>query len=239
MHLLQDDVWAVRQEGPTALEYLVENAILSPLYEEENRRVKLLREGSKTSRFFERKGSSSSFTSLASMGGSRTSRNFEGGDEKNEVKKKEKEDGAVSIALAREAILIDRLIPILDELAQDKRYFVRGETCRYILAIYRYFSPSVWKHQLSPLLERIAQDEVPQARYAAAKAVEILELQASQRGEIEGDDSSCVSTSATTTTSPKEDFFLERSWIDAMKKKFLQDEDEDVASVFSPPFDDE
>lgn len=66
------------------------------------------------------------------MGGSRTARYPEGGDYKNGLKR-EKEDRAVSIALAREAILIDRLIPILDELAQDKRYFVRGETCRYIL----------------------------------------------------------------------------------------------------------
>lgn len=34
----------------------------------------------------------------------------------------------------------------------------------FFQAIYRYFSASVWRHQLAPLLERIAQDEVPQTR---------------------------------------------------------------------------
>lgn len=90
-----------------------------------------MREGSRTARLEREDSALSSFSSLASFGGSQTAR-APGGEEKSEAKRS-KEERAVSKALAREALLVDRLVPVLDELTQDKRYFVRGETCRYIL----------------------------------------------------------------------------------------------------------
>ncbi|CBZ53240.1 conserved hypothetical protein [Neospora caninum Liverpool] len=174
LQLMQDDVWAVRQEGPAAIEQLVMSA--RPAQEHLQKAARHAR----------------------GRDGESVDREDASGEEARHAER-----------LAREGLL-DRILPVLEQLRDDKRYFVRGEVCRYVLGLQHLYSRETWLLHFAPLLERIAGDRVPQTRYAAAQAIQIL-LAYEAAGQLP-------------SAVPSE-------WLQKMKTKMSNDPDPDVAEV--------
>ncbi|KFG63487.1 HEAT repeat-containing protein [Toxoplasma gondii RUB] len=172
LQLLQDDVWAVRQEGPAAIEQLVMN-----VRPEKDHLLEAARARGRED---------------DAISGDRA-----------------REESLLATRLAREALL-EKLVPVLEQLRDDSRSFVRGEVSRYVLGLQRLYSKEVWNLVFAPLLERIADDRIPQTRYAAAKAIQILLAY-----EAAGHAPSVV---------PSE-------WLQKMKKKLADDPDPDVVEA--------
>nr|PUA92933.1 HEAT repeat-containing protein [Toxoplasma gondii TgCATBr9] len=172
LQLLQDDVWAVRQEGPAAIEQLVMN-----VRPEKDHLLEAARARGRED---------------DAISGDRA-----------------REESLHATRLAREALL-EKLVPVLEQLRDDSRSFVRGEVSRYVLGLQRLYSKEVWNLVFAPLLERIADDRIPQTRYAAAKAIQILLAY-----EAAGHAPSVV---------PSE-------WLQKMKKKLADDPDPDVVEA--------
>ncbi|PFH33134.1 HEAT repeat-containing protein [Besnoitia besnoiti] len=221
VQLLQDDVWAVRQEGPAAIEQLVLNARA----EEEHHEAAA-----------ERQRAKKSAKRQEALGDDSTMGSGENAE------KIAAEEARLAIRFAREGLL-GHLLPIFEQLRDDKRYFVRGELCRYILvsprlaaaaaaflhlrtgaegmgspkascatgsppAIKDLYSREIWISQFAPLLEQVVGDRVAQTRYAAAQAVKILLEEAANETSVVPSD-----------------------WLQKMKAKLIRDSDPDVAEV--------
>ncbi|KFG30868.1 HEAT repeat protein [Toxoplasma gondii FOU] len=119
-------VWAVRQEGPAAIEQLVMN-----VRPEKDHLLEAARARGRED---------------DAISGDRA-----------------REESLHATRLAREALL-EKLVPVLEQLRDDSRSFVRGEVSRYVLGLQRLYSKEVWNLVFAPLLERIADDRIPQTR---------------------------------------------------------------------------